>query len=137
MRKHFILILVISALICITAMPALAAKRNATSAETNAVFARQASLSQKDVDIYTENAAAFRALASTESLNALSKTTGLSTIRIIYVKNKVELGYIMLQQPDYGEFLTIQGEIPESLVPTSNEMDVIKRNKAALKKIFK
>lgn len=137
MRKNFIFILLTAVLVALTAMPALAAKRDATPEQTEALFAKQAPLSQNDIDIFIENYAAFKSLSDNASFNRLADETGLSSIRVGYIKTKIEFGYIIVQRPDYKEHLENQSDMPRSLIPSDAEISLIKRNEKKLDRIFK
>lgn len=136
MRKNLILILIVTALIGITALPALAARREATPEQVEALLNRQSALSQKDIDAFIKHAPAILAANSDDAINAAFKEADFPNIRGHYVLNKLKIGYRMLEQPDYGELLMTQSDLPKALIPTEGEMALIKKNKRALGKIF-
>lgn len=137
MRKNLFLILIVAALIGITALPALAARREATPEQVEALFNRQSALSQKDVDAFLKHASAILDAQNDDDINAAFKEAGFSNIRGHYVLNKLKIGYRMLEEPDYGELLmTQQSDLPKALIPTEGDMALIKKNKRALGKIF-
>lgn len=136
MRKNFTFILLIVVLIALTAMPAIAAKREATPEQTEALFAKQSPLTQSDIDIFIEHAPALLAAMTNDEIKAAAKTAGLSSIRSVYVTEKIKIGYGMLSRPDLGALLLENNATLKAFVPTEQEMKLIKRNQTALKRVL-
>lgn len=136
MRK-IIFLLLITAMLGITALPAFAASREATQEQTEAIFKRLDPLSQNDIDIFVKHAKALMGAANDADFKIACKNAGFSSnIRGYYVMTKLQLGYGMLEEPDYAEFVATQIYLPQALVPTGDDMELIKKNKRLLKKVF-
>ena len=136
MRK-IVLLLLILIMTGMAVLPACAARREATPEQVEAFFKRQDPLHQNDIDAFIQHADALMNATDDAAFKAACKNAGFSSnIRGIFVKTKLELGYRMLEEPDYAEFVATQIDLPAALVPTAADMDLIKRNKRSLKKIF-
>lgn len=136
MRKVIFLFLV-AIIIGLTVLPACAARREATPAQTEALFKRLDPLSQNDIDAFVKHADALMGAYDDASFKEACKNAGFSSnIRGYYVMTKLQLGYRMLEEPNYAEFVATQTDLPQALVPTDADMELIKRNKRALKKVF-
>lgn len=116
------------------ASPALEAQTNAPPSEADilAVLKKEPPLTQEEIDIFIKIAPALKEADNKDKskLPSIFKEAGLSDIRGIYVMFKVAGAMANLVQ---GVPLN---QIPELHRPTPQEVELVKKNQAALTKLI-
>ena len=136
-KSIFTLALFLTVFIC--AAPAVMAQTSADTAMIEALFAKEAPLTQADVDKFIEigpdmvqAATANDVAKAAEILNQV----GWTETRGSFVTAKISNAYAINLNPDMAKSMLEAAGMPATLMPTDAEMALVQKNIAALDKIF-
>ena len=98
-------------------------------------YAGQAAISQADIDNYVKIYPELAAVAADPAkLTDVYAQAGWDQMRGSYVIAKINTAYTMLKAPDQADAMTAQ--LPESMKPTKDELDLVKKNEGAIDKAY-
>lgn len=138
MRK---LILYVVFVIIAGVWPCMAAPAAAQSLppDTAAALAQEPPLNQADIDAFILYGPTLIRASRTNDVDAGAAalaSAGWSVIRSSYVVSKISNGYAISVQPQMARAMLESASMPDVLIPTATEQELIKQNMSALDAVF-
>lgn len=123
------------ALAIMIASPTIEAQTTPAISEEEAVaaFKTEPPLSQKDINAYIKIVPELATVGTDQSkVPAILKKVGLSEIRGAYVAAKVGIAMMTIQAGEQAK--TMLAQVPEYFHPSPEELELVKKNQAAITK---
>lgn len=132
MMKKIMLIMAVIITVGIVAVPALYSQTEIPADDD--IFAAEAPISQNDIDAFLAVWPQMMSPSNTTPPPLLFKQYGVNDLRGAYLVTKIGNAYAMNAQPELAEDMMAQ--MPATLVPDAEEVELVGRNMEALHKIY-
>lgn len=139
MLKKIVITLLITLMAAFCANTTMAQTTAADNDNVLAAFEKEPPFAETDVQTFIKIApeliTAVDANDEAKAVEIMAKA-GWNEIRGAYITSKIGNGYLMLTEPEDTQTLFELVQMPASLIPGENEMNLIKTYQADLAKIF-